>query len=118
LNGSTHLMKIFIYVGPPKTGTSVIQHWCNTNREVLAREEIYYPTHKLDANGISSGNLLNLYDRNETSGELTYSDKKFNLLVNQAKSQALILSFYLLNFSSRKSTSWRKIFQPLFFSLT
>lgn len=78
-------MKFIIHVGPPKTGTSAIQHWCNKNSERLIDKKVFYPSHTLDANGVSSGNLLSLYDRDESSGELVYSSNKLNTLIEHAK---------------------------------
>jgi hypothetical protein len=49
--------KVFIHVGPPKTGTSAIQNWFSENTEILLTKGVYYPKHALDPNGVSSGNL-------------------------------------------------------------
>ncbi|TPV55143.1 hypothetical protein FJ444_17955 [Aestuariibacter sp. GS-14] len=55
-------MKIVIHFGPPKTGTSTIQHWLVNNAQLLGERGVYYPGHKVDENGVSSGNLESLFD--------------------------------------------------------
>tara|TARA_Y100001956_G_scaffold78101_1_gene89368 strand:- start:703 stop:2529 length:1827 start_codon:yes stop_codon:yes gene_type:complete len=77
-------MDIKIHIGPPKTGTSAIQKWCLQNKEKLLQSGVYYPVHDLDPNGVSSGNLLSLYERNQ-SDELKYSCEKLKLLLADAK---------------------------------
>lgn len=67
-------MNFKIHVGPPKTGTSAIQKWCLDNKTLLLGYGIYYPEHDVDPNGVSSGNLLSLFERTE-DGELVYSKK-------------------------------------------
>ncbi|ABG41714.1 hypothetical protein Patl_3208 [Paraglaciecola sp. T6c] len=57
--------EIYIHVGPPKTGTSALQQWLSNNRTFLETNSIYYPPHNVDVNGVSSGNVRNLYDLNE-----------------------------------------------------
>lgn len=54
--------KIFIHVGPPKTGTSAVQKWCSQNIQKLTDLGIYYPAHEVDQNGVSSGNVRTIYD--------------------------------------------------------
>jgi hypothetical protein len=54
--------KVFIHVGPPKTGTSAIQNWFSENTKTLLSKGIYYPKHALDPNGVSSGNLSTVCD--------------------------------------------------------
>ena len=56
-------MKIIIHVGPSKTGTSAIQNWLSSHQKNLLELGIYYPPHRVDINGISSGNLLQVFDR-------------------------------------------------------
>lgn len=79
-------MKVLIHVGPPKTGTSAIQKWCLENRQQLLTKNIYYPKHDLDVNGVSSGNLLSLFDRDE-NGTIAFSDSKFQDVILSAKSK-------------------------------
>ncbi len=58
-------MKFIVHVGPGKTGSSAIQKWLVENRELLLTKGIYYPKHKLDANGISSGNWECAFTRDD-----------------------------------------------------
>ena len=48
--------KIYIHVGPGKTGSSAIQAWLHDNNKILKKTGIYYPQHQISSNGISSGN--------------------------------------------------------------
>ncbi|MCC4270462.1 hypothetical protein LL254_07040 [Marinobacter nauticus] len=48
-------MRVFLHIGAPKTGTSAIQYFMNTNRPVLERLGFYYPEHHLDQNNVSGG---------------------------------------------------------------
>ena len=53
---------IYIHVGPPKTGTSAVQKWLSSNPSFLKAHGIYYPSHSVDINGVSSGNVRSIYD--------------------------------------------------------
>lgn len=68
-------INVFIHVGPPKTGTSAIQNWLHANTERLAQHGVHYPTHNMDQNGVSSGNLLSLFDR-EDDKSLSFNEEK------------------------------------------
>lgn len=72
-------MQVYVHVGPPKTGTSSIQAWLVENRDALQKFRIYYPEHPVDENGVSSGNLASLFDKDD-SNKLTFSKEKFQLL--------------------------------------
>jgi hypothetical protein len=63
--------EIYIHVGPPKTGTSAVQNWLSSNPSFLKEHGIYYPSHSVDINGVSSGNVRSIYDVDEA--------KKFTL---------------------------------------
>jgi hypothetical protein len=54
--------EIYIHVGPPKTGTSAVQKWLSSNPSFLKEHGIYYPSHSVDINGVSSGNVRSIYD--------------------------------------------------------
>lgn len=77
-------LNVFIHIGPPKTATSAIQNWMQENSTILLERGIYYPPHAVDENGVSSGNVLNLYDRDQDK-RLTLSEKKFNALISEAQ---------------------------------
>lgn len=78
------IVKVIIHVGPPKTGSSAIQKWCLENTNLLLEQKIYYPEHNLDVNGVSSGNVLALFDRDEV-GNLWFSSKKLNAIKRLAE---------------------------------
>ena len=94
--------KIFIHVGPPKTGTSAIQLALLQARDDLLQLGINYPSHCLGANGISSGNLESILSL-DCDGKWQVSDEKVRNLLEDFKSSkqhTLILSseyyFYLV----------------------
>lgn len=72
-------MRILIHIGPPKSGTSAIQKWLVTNHKYLLENGVYYPVHDCDNNGISSGNVLALYNRLENN-KLVFSEEKYEQL--------------------------------------
>lgn len=69
---------IFVHVGPPKTGTSAVQKWFSQNVKLLHEKGIYYPSHDIDQNGVSSGNMRTIYDVN--------SEKHIDLNINRLNS--------------------------------
>ncbi len=86
--------KIFIHVGPPKTGSSAIQKWFNENVKTVKSLGIYYPEHQSDPNGISSGNLYAIYDKN-SEGNYSINLNKVSKLISdfeESKFQYLLLS--------------------------
>lgn len=86
-------MKVIIHVGPSKTGTSAIQNWLSSHQKDLSKLGIYYPPHKVDINGISSGNLLQVFDRD--GDELIINNQKVQDVLSQAslhKCDRLLLS--------------------------
>ncbi|OFC70111.1 hypothetical protein [Alteromonas confluentis] len=87
-------MKIFIHVGPGKTGSSAIQKWLNDHSDILLQRGFYYPSHGVDENGISSGNALSIFEYNSNS-ELCFSEDKANAILKKARTKgchSLILS--------------------------
>ncbi len=76
------MKRVIIHAGPGKTGTSAIQHWMNKNREYLAEHGIFYPQHRTDCNGVSSGNLHEVLSMSDDG--VRYVDKsKLNNLVDR-----------------------------------
>ena len=61
------MKKILLHIGTPKTGTSALQNFFMNNIELLREEGIYYPEHKLDSNGVSSGNGTLLFNAAKNS---------------------------------------------------
>lgn len=81
---------IYIHVGPPKTGTSAVQKWLSDNQSFLERNGVLYPSHTVDQNGVSSGNVRTIYDVSE--------DKQFTLNVERISS--LLDKFYKGNYTT------------------
>ncbi|MEW9799428.1 hypothetical protein [Alteromonas sp. CYL-A6] len=60
----------WLHIGPPKTGTSAIQRWLVSNRDLLTEHGIFYPEHELGPNGISSGHLHCLLSQTDAGWEV------------------------------------------------
>ncbi|MGB0177544.1 MAG: hypothetical protein ACPF9D_10285, partial [Owenweeksia sp.] len=73
------MQRILIHVGPPKTGTSVIQKFLHENRSALMDKGIYYPEHFVDSNGVSTGNKEAIYSEN------VFDPEKLKRLIAKAK---------------------------------
>jgi hypothetical protein len=87
-------ISVYIHIGPPKTATSAIQNWLQNNRDLLLRHSIFYPEHNIDENGVSSGNVLDVFDRKEDT-KLIISDVKIKQLLQDCennKCDTLLLS--------------------------
>jgi hypothetical protein len=67
-------------VGPPKTGTSAVQKWMSSNQSFLRNHGVFYPSHSVDVNGVSSGNVKSIYD----------SDEKKQLRLNEVRLSDLL----------------------------
>lgn len=86
---------VILHIGPPKTGTSVLQNWFNTNQDLLAKHGVLYPEHNVDKNGVSSGNKDLFLDKCDTSGVTIFNSTKYQLLLdkfNKGKCNRLLLS--------------------------
>lgn len=77
-------IKVVLHIGPGKTGTSAIQKWLLKNRSFLKQSGIFYPKHKLDENGVSSGNYASIFDRNEERGRFEFNAEKASELLKYA----------------------------------
>ncbi len=88
------MKKIFIHAGPGKTGTSAVQNWLNKNRAYLSEHGIFYPEHRLDDNGVSSGNLNEILSLSEDNKWFVDRDKLSKLIdnFNFSDYQTLLLS--------------------------
>jgi hypothetical protein len=87
-------ISVYIHIGPPKTATSAIQNWLQNNRNLLLSHGIFYPDHSVDENGVSSGNVLDVFDRKEDT-KLIISDVKIKQLLQDCennKCDTLLLS--------------------------
>lgn len=85
--------KVFIHIGPPKSGTSAIQKWLSDNRDYLNSKGVFYPEHELDENGVSSGNLLSMFSQD--GEDFILDDAKVSSLLEEfesSKNDVLILS--------------------------
>jgi len=100
--------QVYIHVGPPKTGTSAIQSWLNNSIKELKAHGIFYPSHKFDKNGISSGNFEEIVTITG-EGNRYFDDEKASVTLSkftQSSYKTLLLSsehffYYLLWFFSR-----------------
>ncbi|MFT7261331.1 MAG: hypothetical protein ACI9MS_003205, partial [Glaciecola sp.] len=81
--------EIYIHVGPPKTGTSAVQKWLSSNQAILQKQGVLYPSHSVDANGVSSGNVNCIYD----------IDDKKQIQLNKDRLDILIRDFQASQFS-------------------
>jgi hypothetical protein len=78
-------LQVIIHFGPPKTGSSSIQHWLTSHREQLRQDGIYYPAHATDINDVSSGNVRALF--NIRGNTLTFSPAKYERVCAKALKQ-------------------------------
>jgi hypothetical protein len=78
-------------VGPPKTGTSAVQKWLSCNQSFLKDHGVFYPSHSVDANGVSSGNVKSFYDRDENNQLSLNKVRLTNLISNFISSKHSIL---------------------------
>jgi hypothetical protein len=85
---------ILIHIGPPKSGSSAIQKWLSNNQEVLKQSQIWYPSHSMDINGVSSGNYRVIFSSTE-NGEFSLDEGLVSDLLTKFKQsdyQCLLLS--------------------------
>ncbi len=86
--------KVVIHFGPGKTGSSALQAWFNSQSEMLHREGIAYPQHAVDINGVSSGNIESVTNR-QADGARKIDEKKLSRLLTdfeQGDAHTLLLS--------------------------
>lgn len=67
--------RVVFHIGPPKTGSSAIQHFLHQHRTELASLGVLYPNHTIDENGISSGNAR-VVCASDDKGRLVLDPKK------------------------------------------
>lgn len=84
------MKKIFIHVGPAKSGSSAIQNFCNSNPAVLGQLGVMYPSHTLMESGVSAGNMESIFD----------TSRKGKPKLSQAKILKLLSDFEKSNFST------------------
>ncbi|WP_052772103.1 hypothetical protein [Vibrio mexicanus] len=85
--------RVVIHVGPGKTGSSAIQAWLNTNRDMLEEHGIMYPKHKLGSNTISSGHIDHALKN--VNGKWECDSEKINQLLGkfyESSAHTLLLS--------------------------
>lgn len=76
--------RIIFHIGPPKTGSSAIQHFLHLHRESLAEHGVVYPRHNVDENGISSGNARTICEEDREGRLVLCADKLQHVLANFA----------------------------------
>lgn len=105
--------KIYLHIGPGKTGTSAIQAWLKHNNTWLEQQGILYPDHALDSNEISSGNLYSIMDRDD-NGIIRLNHNKAKDLINtflkNEKYHTLLLSseWFFANIQPILNSQWFK----------
>ena len=53
-------------MGPPKKRAPLqCKKWLSSNQSFLKKQGVFYPSHSVDANGVSSGNVKSVYDIDE-----------------------------------------------------
>lgn len=77
--------KILIHVGPPKTGTSVLQHWFNNNKDWLLSHSVFYPAHEVDSNNVSSGHKNLFLERKPDTTRTSFSPILFEKVLKEFK---------------------------------
>ena len=87
------MKNVIIHFGPPKTGTSALQHWLVKNHELLLQHGIFYPVHDADRNGISSGNDTAIFpSRDAQPEEVRQQKQKLLKACRQHRCSTLLLS--------------------------
>lgn len=85
--------QVIIHCGPPKTGSSALQHWFISNRDYLRSIGIMYPEHNADRNGIGSGHHSLLLNHKASGSEFNVDAYKTLLdEFYQSSSKYLLLS--------------------------
>ncbi|MBT79536.1 MAG: hypothetical protein CL587_04005 [Alteromonadaceae bacterium] len=74
--------RVIFHIGPPKTGSSAIQHFLHSRRDTLSRLGVDYPKHDIDGNGISSGNARVICKVDE-HGKLALDAQKLKAVINK-----------------------------------
>lgn len=95
--------RIIIHVGPGKTGSSALQAWLCENRSLLSEYGVYYPSHGVAKNKISSGHIHDVLS--SIDNKWNVDKEKINKLVdlfNTKKEHTLLLSseFFFHNITS------------------
>lgn len=86
---------LYIHIGPPKTGTSVIQFWLNNSVDWLATHGVYYPVHDVDINSVSSGHRALFLEKRSDTTRTQFNHDKFQALLAEfeaTKCSTLLLS--------------------------
>ncbi len=88
------LKRVIIHVGPGKTGSSAIQYWLNSHRQILQENGIYYPSHTIDSNDVSSGNVFSVLSGEGVQSWVINKNKVKTLLskFNRGSYHTLLLS--------------------------
>ncbi|GMQ47914.1 hypothetical protein [Vibrio sp. 10N] len=91
MNRNSSERTIIIHAGPGKTGSSALQHYLLSNQRSLESVGIFYPSHNIDKNNISSGHKRVIYDQvsNKISAQLV---EKLKQDFEDSLCQTLILS--------------------------
>ncbi|MBE7213951.1 hypothetical protein MK852_17140 [Shewanella benthica] len=92
---------VVIHAGPGKTGTSAIQFWLNSNRQLLEKNGVWYPKHAHDVNNVSSGNLDTVFEYDKNRKKVLSLSKVKSLLskfeASEHKQLLLSSEFFFLH---------------------
>jgi hypothetical protein len=68
-----------------------VQKWLSSNQSFLKEHGVFYPSHSVDANGVSSGNVKSVYDHDENNQLSLNKDRLTNLISHFISSKHSIL---------------------------
>jgi len=100
--------RVVLHAGLPKSGSSALQHWCQTNRALLSDHGVrypaadplsLYPNHQYLVRGLFSGDLT------PVAAELSHADNPDTLLLSTEG-----LSNHVHNFDARHLEALRLLF--------
>jgi hypothetical protein len=73
---------IYVHVGPPKTGTSILQSWLKSQSvRLLNASTVFYPDHDIDQNQVSSGHNQ-LFLEAKVGHKTQFNHQKFSALLS------------------------------------
>lgn len=103
---------LFLHIGTHKTGTSALQHFFLTNREILEKHGVYYPRTGCNREGMHHPLFLPLDTKNITQSKRTFSSMVDELKQEIGeKQQVLISSEMISKLISRKDFHAKSLFE-------
>ena len=87
------IKKIFIHIGPHKTGTSYIQYWLTNQVEFMRSKGFLYPKHSVEKfNKLSSGNFDSVFSKSDDDQIITQNADKLQTEFVNSNYSTLLLS--------------------------